>query len=397
VGTLALIRAPVDGDVRYLECHVNFWSLAGLMLRRIYLLDIGLAFTPAGNQPVKKLGLLLPFRADQSSFTDLYELLTANQETAALVFGTRVDVSKDKFVIHEPAGDKEWVPVVARGVSDPRSDAKGWRKENLSVWWLELDQAIRIGQTAYVRVRFTVSNPARTWIWGRAKRSALIDLRFGEVRETVTSGNEAKAEIERLSRDFVGVEKLNVLVIAPSWLQPRAWTPQLRYMRLFEGRVWEPYLDRAVDLGRTDNLMIYHWRHTAADDPQATPVPDAVTPAHPRTGRRRRPAPNPEIQPFRAFLLLSKETRLAPVGNHLLTAVLAGAAVLAVINWSQSVDAATRLWSSYWGWLAAAVSISAASILLRLIGPFRSFLSHLPRAFRGFEKSVFRARSKLAR
>ena len=68
-------------------------------------------------------------------------------------------------------------------------------------------------------------------------------------------------------------------------------------MRLFEGRVWEKYLNRAVDRRRKEKLIIYQWRNKPG-------VP--VSPA----------------DPFHAFIDLSQEFGLFRIGNHLRTAFL---------------------------------------------------------------------------
>jgi hypothetical protein len=64
---------------------------------------------------------------------------------------------------------------------------------------------------------------------------------------------------------------------------------------LFEGRVWEPYLGRAVDFLRTEKLIIYEWRSN-----------NSVSPT----------------DPFRAFLDLGREFGIIPLGNHFRTGVV---------------------------------------------------------------------------
>jgi hypothetical protein len=378
MGTLALIRAEQDGDVRYLECHVNLWNLGGLF-RRAYFFDLGLVFTPAGESVVRELAFLLPCSADGVEPTDLSQILKGSG-TASLVIGARVDPDDGSFVIHEPAGAKRWKSVRAKVELDKDLSTSELRDEKLSVWRMKLADAVQPGTQAYVRFRFRMPDPRRTWTWQMGKRTALIDLRFADVREAVREGSGARADVDQLSARFLPVEKLNMLVIAPASLQAGAVTPPLRYMRLFEGRVWEDYLDRAVGWRRSQNLVVYHWRWTSGDVAAIVPGPRRRTTAT--------PAP-PGVAPFRAFLVLGKDTGFVPVLTFLaalalLSMVFVPLGLSGTEAWAQSVV------GSYGPWLAGFVGISALGTVLSLVAPIRRAWSRVPRAYTRVEGWIFR-------
>jgi hypothetical protein len=166
--------------------------------------------------------------------------------------------------------------------------------QDYSYWSLKLSNSISKDPDSYIRVRFRIRNAGRTWTWkksGLAKNGALIDLRVADLRETTFE------ECWMAFRDkIISIGKLNIFVIAPTWLQLRAISPPYHYMRLFEGRIWEKYLRRAVDLRRREKLVIYQWRNNSK----------AVNASN----------------PFHVFLDLSQEFGLFRLGNHLRTAFL---------------------------------------------------------------------------
>jgi hypothetical protein len=84
----------------------------------------------------------------------------------------------------------------------------------------------------------------------------LIDLRVSDVREAVALGTWGA-----LKDRIVSIEKLNLLVIAPDFLQMRAASPPLRYIRLLESNAWEHYLGQSPNVSRRRRLIIYHWKN----------------------------------------------------------------------------------------------------------------------------------------
>jgi hypothetical protein len=59
---------------------------------------------------------------------------------------------------------------------------------------------------------------------------------------------------------ITNIEELNCFVIAPIYFPVQKVNPELKYMRLLEGRRWESYLGRATDLFRRGKLQVVFLR-----------------------------------------------------------------------------------------------------------------------------------------
>lgn len=158
--------------------------------------------------------------------------------------------------------------------------------DGFSLWRIKFPQVVSSTRDSYVRIRFRLLRSEKLWEWHKCafvRNRAVVDFRVADARG-VTAVPNANALVRRL----LPVERLNLFVIAPFWLRMRFASPNLEYTRLFEGAIWEKYLDRATGLWRTDKLVIYQW--------EATDV-------------------GPQ-KPYRAFLELDREPAVISLGNH---------------------------------------------------------------------------------
>jgi len=165
------------------------------------------------------------------------------------------------------------------------------------------------------------------------------------------------------------IKELNLFLIAPGSLQFRAVSPPLHYMRLLEGRVWEPYLGRAADFWRTGKLVICEWRNK-----------DSVSP----------------MAPFRAFVDLSREFGLMPLSNYVVSLILVALAILFAYYFEPSVLATSEqvmaLFSEYLYQLSLASVIVIFGYLLRYFGPVKNLLNRTRELFLKLEQWIYRAR-----
>ena len=294
MGFFAVVRANPTDDFSIVECHINLWCLAGLLKRRVFFLDVGLRLR-AGEKAISTFEMALPFGIygkEADGFKDLHSLF-GDDDVCQLVFGRHVDRQGQKLKYQSSnLGLTEIQPVDFDLAQCKLVDE--YSGQDYSYWSLKLSNSISKDPDSYIRVRFRIRNAGRTWTWkksGLAKNGALIDLRVADLRETTFE------ECWMAFRDkIISIGKLNIFVIAPTWLQLRAISPPYHYMRLFEGRIWEKYLRRAVDLRRREKLVIYQWRNNSK----------AVNASN----------------PFHVFLDLSQEFGLFRLGNHLRTAFL---------------------------------------------------------------------------
>ncbi|MBI2987638.1 MAG: hypothetical protein HYY45_12810 [Deltaproteobacteria bacterium] len=288
MGYFAVLHDPADGPFEVAQCHLNLWCLPGLFGHHVFLWDVGLRVKAGQDKGMSKIQMALPFGTEKEGIEDLHDLLF-EQRITQLIFARPVKV--DGSTIDYGLGPTN----VVRVPKNETSFEKDLSGANYSFWKLNLSPHLEMGEEAYMRIRFKVRNPGRTWIWkhsGIAKYGAVVDLRIADVRETVTM-----PDWNAFENRILKIQKLNVFVSAPAPLQLRVTNPPLHYVRLLEGRAWEPYIGRAVDLLRLSKLVIYQWRNCEDD-------------------------PVDHNAPFRIFIDLSKEFPPIRIGDLLLTAVL---------------------------------------------------------------------------
>lgn len=289
MGFFAVARDPTDHTFEVSQCHLNLWSLAGLFGRRVFLLDIGLRIKAGGDGDVSRFQLAIPFGIDEKGYEDLYEYFI-QLRIAELIFGRPVTVSASRirieyFINGKTSFDEINVTPISRAEIDKKLSGK-----DSSFWTVNLTKPITSGSESYIRIRFKVRSVGRVWVWKRsffAKNGALVDLRIADIR-----GTQQKSEWKGIQDRIIAIKKLNLFLIASNSFQIRSASPELHYMRLFEGRVWEPYLGRAVDLFRTEKLVIYEWRNNSTIS---------------------------TTDPFRAFIDLGREFGTTSLGNHFRT------------------------------------------------------------------------------
>ncbi len=270
-------------SLRVVRCHINIWALsesAGMT----YLFDVGLGLRSNGEANVTKFRLALPFR--HAEWEDLCEKLTV-EKTAKLILGQPVEINDGVLTFKETRETKiiKLKPVSVSETAEPTLLAKAHDYEyeetnerrvltkvvklktmavpepslNLkmstdeySLWKFALESPIESEDSdaeTYIRMRFRVKSFSRMWV--KQGSSTVVDIRISDVREGLA------ANWKTLEKKIVDIESLNLFVIAPSTMKWRSASPELKYMRLLEGPVWEDYLDRM--LGK-NKQVIYYWR-----------------------------------------------------------------------------------------------------------------------------------------
>jgi hypothetical protein len=134
-----------------------------------------------------------------------------------------------------------------------------------------------------------------------------VDFRVCDVRETSTTLGSEEASI-------LPIEDLYVFVVAPWSLQAQTFSPALRYTRVLEGTAWARYLESAVTPRPSTKLVVYYWRAAQPSIPQGT-LPGFAAPGDVRLSI------NP-LNPFRAFLDLSRQYGPTTLLNHFITLLL---------------------------------------------------------------------------
>ena len=375
MGFCAVIRTTPGDDFTVAECHINLWSLAGIFKRRRFFLDVGLRLR-AGDKEVSAIELALPlgiYGKEAHGLEDLYDLML-DTNVSQLIFGGHVEVDREKSRLRYDSstlGPRE-IELAALDLPSCKRNS-GYSGKEFSYWLLQLNAPIRREPDTYLRVRFKVRNLGRTWIWkksGLARNGALLDLRVTDLRESYVE-TEWRPSPDKL----VPIDNLRLFVIAPSWLQLRAVSPPYHYMRLFEGRVWEKYLKRAVDLRRREKLVIYQWRNKQEV---------AVSPAN----------------PFHAFIDFSQEFGLFRLGNHIRTALLVVLFVSVVAflklsfpRYAKFVETLTQTVLSsrvFTATFLIALIGGMIWVLFRYVERFQKLLKHLRNRFLAFEERRFR-------
>jgi hypothetical protein len=296
MGFFAVMRENAYDDFDVIACHLNLWSLGGLLGHRVFLFDVGLRLKNKRENGLTKVRLAIPFGTDKESLEDLHDMML-DQSAARLIFGRPVKIDDSK--IDYDSGGQIPVVSVCSGESTLSTELSDSRV-GYSLWVIKISPTIKKDEESYVRIRFELRNLGRAWVWKRsgfAKTGALVDLRVADVRQAISKWNALEDQI-------VPIKQINVFVISPASLQFRAASPRCHYMRLLEGAMWEPYLRRKSGR-RPEKLVIYEWRN------DKNSVIDST-------------------HPFRVLLDLSYEFGLLPLSNHILTAGLVLVVLIAI-------------------------------------------------------------------
>lgn len=248
----AVLKAENSTALQILDCHLNLWSMEGILGHRLFFFDVGLAVNGCDQQGTSTFELAIPFGTRAGGLSDLGQKLR-NEEVLNLIFSGSAKLSASGTQSSIDYGGKQLrLCFVDTGKSQQVTDTP-----DFSIWNVHLAETVKQGHPAYIRLRFEVDCLGRAWLWKRsagAKNGALVDIRVGDVRGAPTPNGRL------LASRVLNIEKLFVFVIAPFWLKLQTASPILHYIRILEGKVWEPYLGIATRLFGNDKSVIYQWR-----------------------------------------------------------------------------------------------------------------------------------------
>lgn len=327
-----------DPPIRIDDCHINLWSLPGL-LRREFLWDVGLRISlPDTDSQVSELHFLLPFGSDPSTKPVDLTADLEHEEVARLIFGRPVSVGQGR--IDYGKGPLVLTPIDPTGSELDSKRSGRW----YSRWVVQLQKPIAPGTVVYLRFRFKVRGLGRLWRWKRylgVRSGALVDIRFSDFRETTL----VKAW-KRYETVLAPIENLYVFAIIPTRFVPSSASPEPHYVRFLEGRSWNGYTKRkAGRLGRA-KLTILEWRRLPPRSPN--PEPDST-----------KPVGTSVMDPLRILLDLRRERPLAPLVATAVLAVVAAGLLLKVdfrVGWWRVVVAGALV---VWGSSGLAIALAA--------------------------------------
>jgi hypothetical protein len=336
LGFLAIL-AP-DGfktqDLEITKCHVNLWSLPGI-IRREFFIDVGVRLRVNSGHDLTTVRILLPFGTRPDGFADLRDVLR-DQSAAELVFGEPVTIESQADICTIKYRDQVYEIVK---VQSGDLLLQGSRDRGESLWELTLRSPIPAnGGERYFRVRFEIDNLGNTWNWKHsvlsAKAGALVDLRICDVRQAVSGiGRD-------LEDSIIPITDLYVFVVIPWRLHLRTASPPLKYLRVLEGRPWRTYLRRATDIRRAAKLVVYYWR---APDPKQTSGKQIGI-----------------FNPMLVFLDVSREYGPFSLGNYVFILLV----VLIAMVLAPAITSVARLYSfSSLAWIAGIVGLPGITLL----------------------------------
>jgi hypothetical protein len=303
----AIVRDNAEDKFEVAACHINLWLLPATFRRRVFVCDIGLRLR-AVDKELSTFGIALPvgtYDVDANGLEDLFELMK-NPVVAELVFGKPVSSNNSRIkyssLINGALKETELnLTPISEGDTQIKKHLSG---KTFTYWSIKLEEAIKPNPIdSYVRLRFKVRNVGRVWTWKTAnftRVGALLDIRTSDVRGSYVENVSWRKHQSRIAK----IDRLSVFAIVPSWLQLRATSPEYYYMRIFEGRVWEPYLARPFDLNRKEKLVIYQWRSDRAIDTN---------------------------NPHRVLLDLNNDFKLVKIANSLLVLIFVSLWVLVAV------------------------------------------------------------------
>jgi hypothetical protein len=361
MGFFAVLR---DGDARPFavsHLHLNVWALPGLLGRTVFLCDVGLRLRPSG--PLTSLQLGVPVPTAANGLVDLADVML-DPAAASLVFDRPVDVHHRRTIDYGDGRLRVLRVAAASRLLDTTTTYSRWR--------IVLQTPAAAREECYLRLRFRGRRAGRAWRWqwsGLSRTGALVDLRVADFRETRLVPDQ-----ERVAASLVSVAVLSAFVIAPDRLHERMIRPPPRYVRLLEGRAWEPYLGRATDLRRAGKFTVWSWHATHVD----------------------------ADHPFRGFLDL-RALPTVPVGwlaqialTVLLAVVLAGGG--AELATSPLAGALRAAWQEA-AERGAAIGLTSAGAVLAWAfkhrAPLRTVLDRAARLLAALEDAVYRVRAEL--
>ncbi|MET8363203.1 hypothetical protein AB0J68_02135 [Micromonospora sp. NPDC049580] len=257
MGFFAVVRHPRPPAFEVCKLDINLWCLPGLFRRSLFLCDIGLKVRPSSSA-LDSFRIAVPFGTAEGELTDVIPRMLNRTADLNLVFGnTAVSVATDGN--GERVYDDGDGPMILMSLDTRKCvrDSKISTAE-FSLWEIFPARAIEAEEEVYLRFRLPVRNPGRMWTWhrlGHRRAGALLDMRVNELRETVAVSSDLD-----WSHLVVDVQHVNCLAVVPASLQSYQQAPEMHYTRILEGLVWEPYLDRAINLFSKSKVLVYFWR-----------------------------------------------------------------------------------------------------------------------------------------
>jgi hypothetical protein len=263
----------LSADFAIQALHVNFWILPTEMsasalleaakLKRMHrcFVDVGVRFTAGPSGPPPHLDFLPPAKWTKSrSFFDLSKKVT-DPNVSDLIFGSNVKIT-GSTVSYSQSDDVITEAVLAvdqlQNLGDGRYRAVFAGRGSHGV-----------GDSYYFRLRYEcgdISRIFRSKGWGFAKRGWIFDLRVNDIRETVELPEALSAE------RMLPIKRCYIFLIAPSSYVPALHSPELKYTRLLELKVWKKYLDTCRNVGKNARSSIYYWREEKTPATNAKPM-----------------------------------------------------------------------------------------------------------------------------
>ena len=358
MGFLAVLGAAPSEDWTIDVCrlHVNLWCMRRRFAGHALILDVGIGFRQVSEVAPSALEILIPVGPDPKDKHGVRDLVpqVREQPAAQLVFGEPVSVeSKGGLTcIRVPTTGGHTVqydyPLVLTEIATPEVEVV----EAGDLWRVRLpfqaplmkvlpstspssstppqpSAAVELVEH-YVRFRVDIDARGSVWVWKKhgpllPKTGALVDLRVADLRDPVTASGGKIDEGRVLPARWV-----NIFVVAPQWLQHKVAT-DLRSIRLLEGAIWQPYLNRKLNSRRRGKSVVCYRRLENVS----------------------------RVDPAKTFLDLGRETGLG-WSDYLRIMVLAGGTMALVahgpdwLNWLQAKDPSVKgLWTAIWAGLDA--------------------------------------------
>lgn len=293
----------IDGDYRVEQCHINIWSLPGLLGHRPMVFDVGVVLESA-TPLVQAIEMVVPVRVVR--LIDLSQEV-ADNSNGRLIFGRHFQGAQGSLITLSGLGA---VPVV--GVSE-QLDVTVDRE--LTVVRVVLGAGMPSSGPAYVRMRLVADNayPMWRWRWVLGRRNgALIDFRVHDPRE---GGYEQRAHPDLRDRDKE-IPKLDAFFMLPERFQISGQNPALEYTRTLEGDRWKRYLHRSpYGLLRNEPILVHRWKRHERQSLSGTTRPGVDA-----------------DNPFRGYLQFNRVPSFRSVSDTLLVAIATAFTALALLR-----------------------------------------------------------------
>lgn len=278
----ALTRVPNARGFTVKKLDLNLWILPGFLSQQ-YMCDVGIRLElESGSTKPTAVDLTLPFVADDEGMIDLVPSLRMSEKACNLVFGTNgAKVTKTQPPQHSGAaltsspqlaafddGTGEFALVACDRVKS--TEQHKWQPTaadgaEVSVWRLQAEHENLPVDSIYMRVRFKVDNPGKTWVWQpgvRRRAHSISDIRVSEFRTTKAGGS-----LPDYANDYLPADRVNAFVIMSAKYKVGRVSPEPKYVRVLESPAWEAdYLHRRLSRRKEDFIITYWGRDAVTAD-----------------------------------------------------------------------------------------------------------------------------------